>query len=248
MGASPRVDRCPRRNRRASPEAGHAAARRAAAAGAVRAPAVVPGQVPVLRFQFARGRLLGIARSALPGSPAGRPRSRAAVGVGPVDRQRVHRRRHAEPVFARWHRRAAVERAQPVAAGAGLRGHARSQPRHLRARTLSRVRAGRRQAAVDRRAELRRRAARAHRPRARRAAGPRRRAGGARGLRTLQPRPDVRAAGSDPAAAAARPRHRAGVRAAAPVGLPPDDRAQHAIRTEPAVRCPTTTWPATCST
>ena len=50
------------------------------------------------------------------------------------------------------------------------------------------------------------------------------------------------------AAAAARPGHRAGVRAAAPVGLPPDDRAQHALRARTRRRCPTTTWPATCST
>ena len=87
-----------RRNRRAPSEARHAAARRAAAAGAVRAPALVPGQMPVLRFQFARGRRNGIARGALSAGPARRPRSRAAAGVGPADRQRVHRRRHAEPV------------------------------------------------------------------------------------------------------------------------------------------------------
>ena len=58
-------------------------------------------------------------------------------------------------------------------------------------------RAGRRDAAVGRRAELRRRQAAGARPRARRRPGARRaRRGGAR-LRHLEPRPDVRAAGPD---------------------------------------------------
>ena len=45
-----------------------------------------------------------------------------------------------------------------------------------------------------------------------------------------------------------RPRRGAGVRAAAPLGLPPDDRAEHAVRARTRRRCRTTTSPPRCST
>ena len=41
------------------------------------------------------------ARGALPRRAARRPRSRVAAGLGPPVHQRLHRRRHAEPVLAR---------------------------------------------------------------------------------------------------------------------------------------------------
>ena len=87
------------------------------------------------------------------------------------------------------------------------------------------------------------------RPHPRRDAGAPRGRSRARPLRQLQPRPDVRAAGAD----ARRMLERdiddgAGVRAAAPVALPPDDRAEHAVRASSRRSCPTTTPPPTCRT
>jgi hypothetical protein len=119
--------------------------------------------------------------------------------------QRLHRRRHAQPVLARRHRPAAGRHPRAAAAGARLRDHAGGQPRHLRARPLPRLPRRRRHAAVDRRAELRRRrccsaSAACTTPRRRAPRSPRR-----RGLRHLQHRPDVRAAGADAGRAAARP-------------------------------------------
>ena len=61
-------------------------------------------------------------------------------------------------------------------------------------------------------------------------ARPRRAGRGACGLRHLQHRPDVRASRSDAGGAGRRPERRARARAAAPVDLPADDRAEHAVR------------------
>ena len=57
----------------------------------------------------------------------------------------LHRRRHAEPVRAGGDRRLLADDPRPPAARAGLRDHAGSQSRHLRARALPRLSRGRRQ-------------------------------------------------------------------------------------------------------
>ena len=201
-----------RRVERLTSAARHAAAAGAAAAVAVRAPSVVPEEVPVLRLQLAR--MASPRRGAAPADRQSAAKRRyldalradleAALPLvwGRPRAQHLHRRRHAQPVLARRHRPPARRHPRPAAAGARLRDHAGSQPRHLRARPLPRLPRRRRHAAVDRRAELRRRSAAGARPRARRGAGARRGRGGARGLRHLQPRPDVRAARPDAGAAA----------------------------------------------
>ena len=181
----------------------HADARRAAAAVAVRAPAVVPEEVPVLRFQFARvaRRRATLPRGALPrraASPTSKRRCRSS-GAARVHSD-LHRRRHAEPVLAgRRSTGCSSRHPRAAAARARLRDHARSQSRAPSSASASApIADGRRHAAVDRRAELRRRAScsalgRVHDARA----GARRGRGGAARLRDLQPRPDVRAAGPD---------------------------------------------------
>ena len=187
-------------------------------------------------------------RVALRRRAGARPRAVAAVRLGPARPHRLHRRRHAEPVRAGIDRAAARRDPRPPAARARLRDHARGESRDVRARALPRLSRGRRDAPVDRRAELRRRQARRARPRPRRGAGARRGRRGAGGVRDLQPRPDVRAAGADARRVRGRPRRGARVRAAAPLGLPPDDRAEHLLRALPAACCPTPTSPRRCST
>jgi hypothetical protein len=60
-------------------------------------------QVPVLRLQLARDAGgSGNARAALPGRPVADLEA-AAAGVGPHGAQHLHRRRHAQPVFAAGH-------------------------------------------------------------------------------------------------------------------------------------------------
>ena len=90
----------------------------------------------------------------------------AAAGLGPRRPDHLHRRRHAQPVLAGSDRAAAARPAHAAAAGRRLRDHDGGQPRHLRAGALPRLRAGRREPAVDRRAELQRRPAARARPRA----------------------------------------------------------------------------------
>ena len=87
----------------------------------------------------------------------------------------------------------------------------------------------RNQSAVARHPELRSEAPGRDRPRARRRRGAARGGRGARDLRQRQLRPDVRAAAPDGGRRGSRCRGRARVRAAAPVVLPPDARAQHAV-------------------
>ena len=170
-----------------------------AAAVALRAPAVVPAQVPVLRLQFARGARRQAAASA-PTSTRWCADLEAALPL--VWGRRVH------SIFIGGGTpslfspeaidRLLGRRARAPAARARRRDHAGGQSRHLRARPLPRLSRRRRHAPVDRRAELRRRAAAGARPRPRRA---RRRSAAVeaarRDLRHLQPRPDVRAAGAD---------------------------------------------------
>ena len=72
------------------------------------------------------------------------------------------------------------------------------------------------------------------RPRPRCGPGARRGRRGAGRVRDLQPRPDVRLAGPDAGRVRGRRRRRARLRAAAPLALSPDDRAQHLLRALPA--------------
>jgi len=65
---------------------------------------------------------------------------------GKTHRQRVHRRWHAEPLFARRHRRAALGDPRSGTGGGGRRDHARSEPRTVEAARF----AGFRQAGVNR--------------------------------------------------------------------------------------------------
>ena len=160
----------------------------------------------------------------------------ASVGHG------VHRRRHAEPVFrARstgcW---PACARVLPLLPDA--EDHARSQSRHVRAREVRRLlrapaSTGCRSACRASTRGICRRSAACTTPTKRGA--PREAALMIFGNVNL--RPDVRAARADARRGAARRRRRAGVRAAAPVVLSPDARAEHAVSIAIRRRCPTTT-------
>ena len=145
-----------------------------AAALALRAPALVRAQMPVLRFQLARGSRRAAVRR-LRRRAAGRPRPRPAAGLGPHRADGVLRRRHAEPVSARIHRPLPAGRQQPPALRARLRDHAGNQPGHRRTRPLRAVPQRRREPAQLRHPELRRRlpAAAGPHPRQRRGAKPR---------------------------------------------------------------------------
>ena len=132
---------------------------------------------------------------------------------------------------------------------ARLRDHAGGQPRHLREGPLPRLPRRRRHAAVGRRAELQRRA-----PAARWAACTTARQAIAAveeaalafdtfNLDLMYALPGQTLAQLERDLDAG-----AGADAAAPVGLPPDHRAEHLLRQVPAARCPTTTWPTRCWT
>ena len=143
---------------------------RAAAALALRAPAVVPEEVPVLRLQLARWRD-DAATHARGSATSMRWCADLEAALPLVWGRRVH------TVFIGGGTpslfspeaidRLLADDPRAPAARARLRDHARSQSRHLRARALPRLPRGRRHAAVDRRAELRRRAPEGARPRAR---------------------------------------------------------------------------------
>jgi hypothetical protein len=163
--------------------------------------------------------------------PTWRPACRWSGAAGA---QRVHRRRHAQPVRARSHRPPDRRHARAPAAGAGLRDHAGSQPRHLRARALPRPSAPPASRACRSACRASTTRSCAHRPRARRRAGACRAGRGRARLRHLQPRPDVRAARPESGRAGADVRHGAVLRAAAPVDLPPDGGAEHGVRQVPA--------------
>ena len=97
-------------------------------------------EVPVLRLQFARAARAALARARATSTRCVADLEEALPLVwGRPRAQRLHRRRHAEPVLAGSDRPAARRGARAAAAGAGLRGHARSQPRHVRARALPRL-------------------------------------------------------------------------------------------------------------
>jgi hypothetical protein len=108
-----------------------------APAVAVCAPAVVPQEVPVLRLQFPRvapggGRITpaslpAATRAALPGRLAGRSGGLAAAGLGPGGADGLHRRRHAQPLFAGRDRGAAGDDPGPGAAGSRM-PRSRSRP------------------------------------------------------------------------------------------------------------------------
>ena len=159
----------------------------------------------------------------------------AALRLGPARAHRLHRRRHAEPVRAGVDRAADRRDPRPAAARARLRDHARGQPGHLRARAVPRLRRGRRDAPVDRRAELRRRqaarpsVASTTRHRRGRPSPKRREAFATFNLDLMYALP-----GADARRVRARRRDGACLRAAAPVDLSPDDRAQHLLRALPA--------------
>ena len=97
-----------------------AALHRAAAALALRAPAVVREEMPLLRFQFARTAGRAAVRGIRRGAGA-RSRGDAAVGLGPARPVDLHRRRHAQPVSRRsrstrcWRRCARACRSSPDA-------------------------------------------------------------------------------------------------------------------------------------
>ena len=160
-----------------------------------------------------------------------RPRGVAAVRLGPARAHGLHRRRHAEPVRAGTRSSGCSPRSAPACRSSpAARSRSRPIPGPSSASASTPYARGRRHAAVDRRAELRRRPACRPRPRPRRGAGARRDRGGEGRVRDLQHRPDVRPAGADARRMRGRSRRGAGVRAAAPLGLPPDDRAEHLVR------------------
>ena len=185
---------------------------------------------PYCDFNSHEVRRRGVPEAALPRRAASPTSSGAAAGLGPArctaSSSAAARRACSRPTAID---RAARPRPRPPAARARLRDHARSQPRHVRARPLPRLPRGRREPAVARRAELRRRHAAGARPRARRA--PRRAPRSTRRARAFDNfNLDLMYAlpGQTLARLRRRPRRGAGVRAAAPVGLPPDARAEHA--------------------
>ena len=216
-----------------------AAVHGAAAARAVRAYPVVRAQVPVLRFQFARsarrrsgGRLR---RCAAAGS-----RVRAARRLGTQGRQRLLWRRHAEPVFrglrstacspgfARACRCCPTPRSRwkPIRArSSGRSSPASSPPASTAFRSASRASIHAQLKALGRvhDDEEARRAAEA----------------------ALMIFGNVNfdlmygVAAADGRRRAGRPCRGAGVRAAAPVVLSPDARAQHAVPSRSRRRCPT---------
>ena len=205
------------------------AVRRAAAARALRPHSVVPQEVPVLRLQFARGEGRGAGGRVRRRAPR-RSRVRAAVDLGPAGRLGLHRRRHAEPVLGGGDRPAARRR---FARACRSRRMPRSRSRRIRERSSARSSRGFRAAGVNRLSlgiqsfdpkHLRRSAA---------CTTPTRRARAAEAalaifgnvnldLMYALPRQTV-------AEARGRRRGRARVRAAAPVVLPADARAQHAV-------------------
>ena len=221
------MTRCTRRAHRGC--AGAAALRGAAAARALHPHSVVRAQVPLLRFQFARGarrRAGGRYVDAL----LDRSRVRAAVDLGAPDRLDLHRRRHAEPVLARRRSTACLSgvRARvPLIPDAEITLEA--NPGTFERAEVRRLPRGGRQPAVARHPELRPRTpaalGRVHDAER----GARRGRGGAHDLRQRQPRPHVRAAAAD-GRRGARGRGRGDrVRAAASVVLSADARAQHAV-------------------
>ena len=104
-----------------------------AAALALRPPALVPEEVPVLRLQLAcaaRRERRCAARGPLRRRADPRPRVVAAVRLGPPRAHGLHRRRHAEPVRAGFDRAPARGRSAPACRSSPA---ARSRSRPIRA-------------------------------------------------------------------------------------------------------------------
>ena len=198
------------------------------AARALRPLAVLRQQMPLLRLQQPcplGDRPGGVARrfARRPGARgAAAPRTDADLDIlrrwnsladGPGDGRRGHR-----------------FRARTLARGRRHRDHARGQPQFGRGGALRRSRGGGSQPPLARAAELRRRRPRFPRPRAFGSRGPRRAGNCAAAFRARQLRPDLCLArrnggemGRD-ACAGAFARH------VAPLALPADHRARHALR------------------
>ena len=172
-------------------------ARGAAAARALRPHPVVRAQVPVLRFQFARAHGRTCPKPSTSTSCSSIWRA-AAVGLGPAPHQRLHRRRHAEPVLAR----SRSTRCSPACARACRSSPSAEITLEANPGTFEAARfRGFRDAGVNRLSigvqsfdDAHAAGARPH-PRRRRGAPRDRR--GARELRQRQPRPHVRAAGAE---------------------------------------------------
>jgi hypothetical protein len=209
----------------------HAASAGAAAAVAVRAPALVPAQVPVLRLQqppSAGGADLPEARylDAL----RGRPGSRAAAGLGPARaacssaaaRPACSRPAGIDRLLADIRARLPLEPGCEITLEANPGTFERERFRAFRAAGVTRLSIGV-QSFDD--AMLQ-----AHRPRARRRAGARRGRRGRAAFDTFNIDLMYALPGQTLAAAAAPTWTRRWPSAAAPVDLPPDGRAQHGLR------------------
>ncbi len=130
----------------------------------LRALAVLPGQVPVLRLQQPRAPCAG-GRSALHGRVPARDRACRRPHPRPRRHQRFPGRRHAVPDGPPNRRRAARRRRRRLDGRPGGRGHAGGQPDQRRGRALPRLPRRRRQPGLARRAGAERRRpapARAH--------------------------------------------------------------------------------------
>jgi XTP/dITP diphosphohydrolase len=113
---------------------------RLAAACPLRPCAVVRAEVPLLRFQLARGRR-DDSRARLRRRADRRPAIGPAADLGPAGGQRLLWRRHAQPAVAGRHRRTARRLPRPGHAGAGCRDHAGSQPGTVEAEKFAGFRA-----------------------------------------------------------------------------------------------------------
>ena len=154
----------------------HPAAAGAAATLALHPPPLVSEEVPVLRLQLARverhfGARTTPARAGLPGRAACRSAGGAAADLGPPGAHRLHRGRHAQPVFARGDRPPARGCAGAAQARRRRRDHAGSESRHVRERPFQGFSCRGRDALVDWRAELSRHPPQGPGPGARQCAG-----------------------------------------------------------------------------
>ena len=222
-------------------------ARGAAAARALRPHPVVRAQVPVLRLQLARARGRACRRASTSTRCCSTSKA-CCLGLGPAPRQRLHRRRHAEPLLAGVDRRAALGRARALAARARRRDHAR---RRIPARWRRRASAASARAGVNRISigvqsfDERMLAAlgRIHSAdEARRAIDAALASFDNVNLDLMYALP-AQSAGHG----ARRPRGGAALRRAAPLGLPAHDRAEHRVLEQAAAAARARRRPRTCS-